>query len=104
MDLSAWLPACPKYGSIGRSKLIDESKRRGLVAQEILKYLFEHPAAADSAEGIRSWWLGDVREMSLALVIDVLDEMVERRLLVTHGNKSETRIYALNATSEDANG
>lgn len=27
------------------------------VAREIARYLADHPAAADSAEGIRRWWL-----------------------------------------------
>ena len=34
----------------------DEGKL-DLLADEIARYLAEHPAAADSAEGIRRWWL-----------------------------------------------
>lgn len=34
----------------------DEGKL-DLLAREIARYLAEHPAAADSAEGIRRWWL-----------------------------------------------
>jgi hypothetical protein len=34
----------------------DEGKLDRL-AREIARYLVQHPAAADSAEGVRRWWL-----------------------------------------------
>ncbi len=43
------------------------------LAREIARYLTEHPAAADSAEGIRRWWL-------LRQRFDEASEQVQRAL------------------------
>jgi hypothetical protein len=49
------------------------------VAQEILRYLREHPAASDTNEGIAQWWLQRQRlEDALATVQSALDRLVEK--------------------------
>lgn len=43
------------------------------LAQEIARYLAQHPAAADSVEGVRRWWL-------LRQRLDEAAEQVQRAL------------------------
>ncbi len=52
------------------------------IAGSILRYLLEHPDAADTAEGIRAWWLQRQGATRTAGDVEaVLEEMVERGLL-----------------------
>jgi hypothetical protein len=76
--------------------LTEESNNRDVLARRILQYLLEHPAAADSASGVRHWWLHGENELAEGLVSDVLDAMARRGWLVTRGRKSEMRIYGFN--------
>jgi Fe2+ or Zn2+ uptake regulation protein len=51
-------------------------------ADEILAYLTAHPQAADSLEGIVSWWLPRQRfEQARARIQETLDQLVERGLV-----------------------
>lgn len=53
------------------------------VAQEIERYLAQHPDAADNAEGIRRWWLWPgAREESEETVQAALDLLEERGVVV----------------------
>lgn len=80
----------------------DRSSGKELVERQILHYLLDHPAAADSAEGVRHWWLRGAAEISQSMVRDVLEELHKRGWLVTRGDVPERRIYALNEHARDA--
>jgi predicted transcriptional regulator len=82
--------------------LADEISREESVEREILRYLLAHPAAADSAAGVRIWWLRDPGEISEAMVRGVLERLLKRGWLITRGDTPETRIYALNEQAKDA--
>ena len=43
-----------------------------LVAERILRYFDEHPNAADTAEGIRKWWLPPGAEAPVQAALDAL--------------------------------
>lgn len=52
------------------------------VAADILRYLQQHPDAADTAEGIARWWLGGRRyEDNLARVQDAMPGLVQQGLV-----------------------
>lgn len=76
--------------------LADDVHTRESVERMVLRYLLLHRAAADSAEGVRVWWLRDAGEVSQSMVMAALEELLERGWLVTRGATPETRIYSLN--------
>jgi DNA-binding HxlR family transcriptional regulator len=76
--------------------LTDEVHERESVERLVLRYLLRHPAAADSAQGVRLWWLRDAGEVSQAMLMAALEELLEKGWLVTRGETPETRIYSLN--------
>ena len=54
----------------------------GGVGERILRYLNQHPDAADTASGIRQWWLlHEGEERSIADVQAALDRLVEQKLI-----------------------
>lgn len=54
------------------------------IAREILAYLFEHPDARDTLEGIMEWWLleRNVRRQR-DLVAAALQDLVDRNLVLS---------------------
>jgi hypothetical protein len=72
------------------------------VARQILGYLLQHRGAADTAQGVRLWWLREGSEVPEALILEVLDVLVKRDWLTTRGRESDTRIFALNERNIDA--
>lgn len=59
------------------------------VASEIEHYLETHPAAADSLEGIASWWLSRQRiSLELNLVLAALARLSDEGVLV-RGNTGD---------------
>ena len=53
------------------------------IADEIARYLGEHPEAADSLEGIRQWWLPRVRlDEASAQIEAALEELCVRGIVV----------------------
>jgi hypothetical protein len=70
------------------------SERTMMIAQSIERYVTDHPRAADTAEGVRSWWIGGERYGDpLDDVEKALDYLVEagrlRRTVLPDG----TAIY-----------
>jgi len=78
------------------SLLSDENHDRKVLEREVLRYLIEHPSAADSIEGVRFWWLRHLGQASEPLLQSVLDQLLKRGWLVTRGDRPETKIYSLN--------
>ena len=76
--------------------MADEIQDRELLRREVLRYLVEHPTAADSMDGVRLWWLRDMESVSRPLLQTVLDELTERGWLVRRGDRQETQTYSLN--------
>jgi hypothetical protein len=62
----------------------------------VLAYLAQHPDAADTLEGIVSWWLPTQRyETERQYIEKALDLMVERGLLCRDRLPGGTVLYAL---------
>ena len=65
------------------------------VAAAIMDYLCAHPLAADSANGVRHWWIGARVGLSVAEVESALNLLVERKLLRSLRLMDGTQLYAL---------
>lgn len=72
-----------------------DSERIIVIAGIIERYVTEHPLAADTREGIRSWWVaGERHDHSLEDVQAALDYLVESRCLSRVVLADGTIIYA----------
>ena len=68
-----------------------------LIAQDILSYLLTHTAAEDTVEGIVEWWLLEEKiKRRTKEVQRVLDEMVNKRLIVARESKDLKIHYRIN--------
>jgi hypothetical protein len=66
----------------------------GGVGERILRYLDERPEAADTADGIRQWWLRQEGvERSPADVQAALDRLVEQRRIARIDRPGMSPIY-----------
>ena len=91
-----------KLRQVTASLLSDESHDRNVLEREVLRYLVEHPSAADSIEGVRLWWLRHLGQASEPLLQTVLDQLLKRGWLVTRGDRPESKIYSLNERERTA--
>lgn len=67
----------------------------GRLREAVLDYLATNPHAKDTVEGIRSYWLPmDLRMTSLALLREVLDDLVRQRWLAASRPHGSERLYA----------
>lgn len=64
--------------------------------RSMLLYLVQHSDAMDTAEGILQWWLPPGRQCSREQLQKVLDDLVERKWLITRGSVEEFKLYGLN--------
>lgn len=76
-----------------------EELRIAELKDEILKYLRAHPKAADTAEGIASWWLPrQPYEVDFQRVQQALDELAERGLVAKTTVADGTILYKASGT------
>lgn len=68
------------------------------VAVKILRYLAEHPNAADTSEGILEWWLFKQSIFDEEKVVEqALDSLVEQKLIFKVEAADTRKHYHLNA-------
>ena len=68
-----------------------------VVAWVILGYLFSHPDAKDTAEGVEKWWLnGQEINVNARVVRGSLDYLVRLGWLVSSNRKGSEMVYGLN--------
>jgi hypothetical protein len=78
------------------------SERIIVIAEDIDRYVTEHPRAADTPRGIHGWWVaGHRRGDSLADVQMALDHLVARGRLSRVALPDGTAIYARAAAPDD---
>jgi hypothetical protein len=71
------------------------------VAGAIEQYLSQNPRAADTAEGIRSWWLPpELRAEPLETVVDALDVLRTRGMVDTTTRRGAEVIYSVHAARQ----
>src|SRR5262249_34027654 len=78
----------------GVSEVAIYNERILLITGIIERYIMEHPLAADTPEGIRSWWIASQCQASLKDVQMALDHLVESRCLSRVTLIDGTVIYA----------
>jgi hypothetical protein len=79
-----------------------DSEASWKVSLKILRYLEQHPDAADTLEGIVEWW---VPKQSIyeeeRVVQQALDQMVKQKLILTTESSSARKHYRLNTECLD---
>jgi hypothetical protein len=82
---------------------VPSDERTIAIADVIDRYISEHPNAADTPEGVRSWWLGRHRpSASLEDVRKALDHLVERGRLARVTLADGTTVYTRGVARSDA--
>jgi hypothetical protein len=73
-----------------------------LIADQIERYLKEHPNAADTVEGITKWWLpGQGIEVSSLLVQQALKYLGSKSAVKCNTNLSGNKIYSSNTAKAE---
>ena len=57
-----------------------DAMKRSLIGA-VARYLIEHPAASDSSQGIRQWWLDNAQEATEVQMEAALQWMVSQALI-----------------------
>jgi predicted transcriptional regulator len=72
----------------------------------VLEYVVDRPAAKDTIEGIRLFWLGEEADVLYATLSDALAALVAKNWLVvrsmTRDGGEPLNVYGLNAVEVDA--
>jgi hypothetical protein len=67
------------------------------VAWLILGYLYSHPDAKDTVDGVEKWWLNDMEiNMDARTVQGSLDQLVKSGWLVSYQRQGTGVVYGLN--------
>lgn len=67
------------------------------ISQEILEYLFNHPDASDTLEGITEWWLLSQRiRYEMKRVKAAISKLTQDGWLIEIRQKNSTARYRLN--------
>ena len=78
----------------------DDARWRG-IEQAVLHYVLERPAAKDTAEGVRHWWLRNDARLTAREVEDVLAGLAAKGWFSVRGMQGEAGedalVYELNA-------
>ena len=76
---------------------VEPSLTTSQVEDELLSYLQQHPGSADTAEGIRQWWLiKRIAERSRDIVQASLDQLVATQILKVESSHTGEVLYRLN--------
>ena len=67
------------------------------IASEILKYLAEHPNAADTLNGVVQWWLEErTIRIQLDQIKQALDELVAKGMVTERRRGDSKIVYMVN--------
>jgi len=73
---------------------MDDTRSIEALAREIQAYLDRHPAAADTLEGILTWWIARQRMAESAdQVQQALDHLVSQRHIQAHRRQGGAVVY-----------
>jgi len=74
---------------------MNETKEQ--LADEILRYLIDHPNAQDTLKGVVTWWLLEPTiKRRTALVKEVLDKLADDGLVIAQQGMDSQTLYKLN--------
>ncbi len=75
---------------------MDLSKKEQKISAAILSYFHKNPHAADTLEGIFNWWPEFERmEVSIDELANVIDILVERKILSVVKQVNDKALYSL---------
>ena len=79
------------------NRLDQMNEKKEELAEEILRYLIDHPNAQDTLKGIVTWWLLErtIRHQT-ALVREVLEELVADGLVIKQQSTDSQTLYKIN--------
>jgi len=73
------------------------NEKKNELAEEILRYLIDHPNAQDTLKGIVTWWLLErTIKQQTALVKEVLDRLVADGLVIAQQGSDSQTLYKIN--------
>ena len=80
----------------------NEKREFNQLAEEIVRYLEDHPNAADTTEGIAKWWLRlQGFQVSIESVQEALDYLVAKSLVKRRTKGDGESIYSSITTNQD---